>query len=117
MRSITNLILICSCAFTLSAREEYKRDFRKTAPLTAGRTFRIESQLGRISIRTHARNEVAIQATVRCSADTADEARNCAEQMIKIAVDESASGVSVRTEYPNRTFNRHTSYSVDYDIT
>jgi len=37
MRNIVNLILLCGCAFSLSAREEYKQDFRKTAPLAAGR--------------------------------------------------------------------------------
>jgi hypothetical protein len=117
MRNIVNLILICGCAFTLSAREEYKQDFQKTASLAAGRAFRIESQTGRISIRTHARNEVDIRAAIRCSADTAAEARTCAEQLVKISVDESASGVGVRTELPNHTFNRHLSFNVDYDIT
>ena len=58
-----------------------------------------------------------ILAAVRCTADTANDARNCAEQMVKITVDESASGVSVRTDLPNHTFNQHLSYAIDYDIT
>jgi hypothetical protein len=99
-----------------SAREEYKQDFRKTAPLASGRALRIESQLGRISIHAHPANEVNIQAVIRCQADTASEARTCAEQLVKVSVDESSSGVSVRAEFPNHTFNRHLSYNVDFDI-
>ena len=96
-------------------REEYRRDFRKSAALPSGRTFRIESQFGRISVHAQPKNEVAIQATIRCSADTAAEARHCAEQ-IQIAVEENSSGVSVRTDYPRETGRRNLSYAVDYDI-
>jgi hypothetical protein len=116
MRSIINLVLICCCTFTAFAREEYKRDFRRTAPLAAGRTFRIESSNGRISIRTQPKAEVDVHAVVRCTADTANDARTCAEQTIRIAFDESSAGVSVRTELPNHTINRHLSFAIDYDV-
>jgi hypothetical protein len=116
MRSTINLLLICCCSFTAFAREEYTRDFRRTAPLAAGRILRIENRNGRISIRTQAKNEVDVHAVVRCSADTANDARTCAEQMIRITFDESASGVAVRTELPNHTFNQHLSFAIDYDI-
>lgn len=115
-RLVIGCLLILCCAVPALAREEYKRDFQKTAALPAGRFFRIESQSGRISIRTQAKAEATILAVVRCQADTANEARTCAEQTVQIRVDESAAGVAVRTEYPNHGFNRRLSYNVDYDI-
>src|SRR5437870_5404000 len=102
MRTAISFLIMLGCAASAPAREDYKRDFRKSLALPAGRSFRIESQLGRISIHTQAKNEVSVQATIRCSADTADEARRCADQ-IQIAVDEGASGVRVRTDYPRFT--------------
>jgi len=98
------------------AREEYRRDFQKSARLAAGRSFRIESSNGNINIHTQAANDVTIRATIRCSADTAAEARSFAEQ-IQIVVDESSGGVSVRTEYPKTWNHRNLGYSVEYDIT
>jgi hypothetical protein len=115
MRNAINLILICCCA-TAWAREEYKRDFQKTAALPAGRTFRIENSNGDIHIHTHAKNEAEIRASLRCSAGTAQEARSFCDQ-IQIAVQESAAGVSVRTEYPKTWNRRNLGYSVDYDLT
>jgi hypothetical protein len=115
MRSTASLILIFGCAVTASAREEYKRDFRQSVALPSGRSFRIESQFGRISIHAQPKNEVAIQAVIRCSADTAAEARRCVDQ-IQIAVEGNGSGVSVRTDYPRDTGRRDLSYAVDYDI-
>src|SRR5437879_2792398 len=116
MRSAFSLILIFGWMLTAAGREEYTRDFRKSVSLPGGRGFRIESQFGRISIRTQSRNEVAIRAVIRCSADTVDQAHRCAGQ-IQVAVEENAGGVSVRTVYPRETGRRGLSYAVDYDIT
>jgi DUF4097 and DUF4098 domain-containing protein YvlB len=115
MRSTVSFILILGCAATASAREEYKRDFRKSVVLPSGRGLRVESQFGRIGIRTQSKNEVAIQAVIRCSAGTADEAHRCADR-IQVAVEENAGGVSVRTAYPQESGRRDLSYAVDYDI-
>ncbi len=112
MRNGINLLLICCCAMTAHAREEYRRDFRKTVALTGGRSFRVENSLGAISIRTHNKGEVEIQAAIRCSASTASEARSFCDQ-IQIVVD---AGGSVRTQYPNHYNNRNLSYGVDYEI-
>ena len=76
MRSIINLILICACAVTASAREEYKRDFSKSVTLGGGKTFRIENSLGNITVHTHAGSDAAIHATIRCSADNAGLAKS-----------------------------------------
>ena len=105
---------MCCCAATALAREEYRRDFRKTVTLTGGRSFRVENSNGNITINTQGKGEAQIQATIRSSADTAAEARSFGEQ-IEIIVDEGGSGVSVRTRYPS-SYGGNRGYSVDYDI-
>lgn len=116
MRTGTSALLICCCALTGFAREEYKRDFQKTLSLPVGRSLRVDHSNGSVNIRTAAKNEVAIQADIRCSADTAAEARSFAEQ-IQVRVEESGSGIVVRTEYPKTWTRRNISYSVNYEIT
>ncbi len=113
MRSAIHLLIISGCAFTALAREESKRDFSKTVAVPAGRTLRVENRNGRVSIRTHARPEAQIQASIRCTAPSADEARRCVDA-IQILVDEGSP--AVRTVYPNN-WRGNFSYSVDYDIT
>jgi DUF4097 and DUF4098 domain-containing protein YvlB len=114
MRSAINIILILFCALTALAREEYKRDFQKTVPLAAGKTFRIDHRMGNIDIRSQPGSQASIHAVIRTSAGSAEEARRLAES-IQISVDQSAGGVSVRTTYPSNWNN--VSYGVDYDIT
>ncbi len=111
MRRRINLILICCCAVTAFAREDYRRDFRKTIPLGGGRNFRIDNSLGNVTVRTHNRGEVEVQATIRCSANTSTEAKNICDQ-IQILTDSN----SVRTQYPNHFNTRNISYGVDYEI-
>jgi hypothetical protein len=114
MRSAIPLLLISFCLTAAFARDEVKRDFSKTVGLPAGRSLRVEHRHGRLSVKTHTRNEVTIQAVIRCSAPTANEAKQCADR-IQVNVQESASGVSVRTEYPQNL--RNASFSVECDIT
>ena len=114
MRSAISLVLILGCSLTAAAREEYRRDFQKTVPLAAGKTFRIDHKLGGITIRTQPGAQASIHALIRTSAGSAETARRLAES-IQISVDSSASGVSVRTTYPSNWNN--VSYGVDYDIT
>ena len=70
MRITISLILLCCCPLARAAREEYKRDFQKTVALPGGRALRVDHSLGSVNVRTQARNEVAVQAAIRCSADT-----------------------------------------------
>jgi hypothetical protein len=118
MRIIISLSLVALCGFptALSAREEYKRDFQKTAALPAGRTLRVDHSLGSVNVRTQAKNEVAVQAAIRCSAETAERAHRFCDQ-IQIRVEESGSGVTIRTEYPrNGDWPRNMSYSANLEI-
>lgn len=114
MRRLASLVVAC-CVSVALAREEHKKDFLKTAALPAGGSFRVDHSLGSIAIRTHASPQAAIRAVIRCSAPAADQARDCADG-IQIAVEESASGVSVRTIYPRHEGRSRLSFGVNYDI-
>jgi len=119
MRSRISLLLLVACCAMASARQEVTWDFQRTAALTGGRSFRIENSLGNISIHTQAKGEVEIHASIKCSSDRMEDARDGCDR-IKIHLEESSSGVWVRTEYPHGDFfnGRHNlSYSVSYDIT
>ena len=118
MRNVINLLLICSCASAAFAREEYTREFRKTVAMPAGKTFRIEHSLGNVNVRTQGKAEAGIQASIHCTAPNAGEARSCADR-IQILVEETATQVWVRTQYPEQgRFEglRGISYSVNYEV-
>jgi hypothetical protein len=118
MRIITSLFLLCCCPWVGAAREEYRRDFQKAVALPGGRALRVEHSLGSVNVRTQAKNEVAVQAAIRCSADTAENARRFCDQ-IQIRVEESGSGVVIRTEYPRNDggfWQRNRSYSANLEI-
>src|SRR5436190_645461 len=116
MRIGISLVFMSLGVLSLCAapREEYKRDFQKTAALAGGRSLRIEHSQGSVNIHTHAKGEVAIAATIRCSANTQAEARSFCDQ-IRIQVNESGSGVFVRTDYP-KTWRGNYGYSANLDI-
>lgn len=111
MRSAIPLILISCCALASPAREEFKKDFAKTVTLSAGRPLKIDHHFGRVTIRTHAGNQVQVRGTIRCSAPTADQARRGADD-VQIVVEDGA----VRTEYP-RSHPRDMGYQADLEIT
>jgi len=116
MRIIISLILLSCCPLALAAREEYKRDFQKAVALPGGRSLRVEHSLGSVNVRTQAKNEVAVQAAIRCSAESVDNARRYCDQ-VQIRVEEGASGVTIRTEYPrNGNWPRNMSYSANLEI-
>jgi hypothetical protein len=100
------------------AREEYKRDFQKAVALPAGRVLKVDHSLGSVNVRTQAKNEVAVQAAIRCSAGTEEQARRFCQQ-IQIRVEESGAGVAIRTEYPRNgggSWPRNMSYSANLEI-
>jgi hypothetical protein len=114
MRIITSLLLLCCCPWAGAAREEYKRDFQKTVALPGGRSLRVEHSNGSVNVRTQSKNEVAVQAAIRCSADTAEQARRFCDQIL-IQVEEGGSGAVIRTEYP-RNWRGNMSYSANLEI-
>ena len=108
-------MLICVVCAAAAPREEYRRNFQKTAALPAGRTLRVEHSQGSVNVHTQAKNEVNLAAVLVCSADTQAQAKSVCDA-IQIHVDEGASGVSVRTEYPRSWFHGNLGYSVNLDI-
>jgi hypothetical protein len=102
----------------LSARQEVSRDIQKSVPLAAGRSLRVEHSQGSIAIHTQAQNQVDVHASLRCSADRLEEAHQGCDQ-INVKVEESASGVLVRTKFPETGFfsgHRNLSWAVDIEI-
>jgi hypothetical protein len=103
----------------LAQRPDFTREFAKTVPLNPGQRFEIDHQMGSITIRTQPQKEVAIHATIETSAGSKEEAEKLSNQ-IEILLEQTASGVLVRTKYPDQTgwkiFGKGTSYSVRYDI-
>jgi len=116
---ITRRLLLVSLALPLAlpafAREDVRRDFQKTAPLPAGRSLKIDNSLGNVTVRAQAKNEVTVIGAIHCSANTAAEAKRWCDQ-IQIRFDESGSGITVRTEYPNHHNTNNLGWSVNLDI-
>ena len=99
-------------------REEVSRDFQKSLPLTSGRGLKVEHEQGNIVIHTHAKGQVDIHASIKCSSDRVEEARKWCDG-IKILVEESSSGVWVRSQLPNGGFfqgSHNFSWAVNLDI-
>jgi len=126
MRSANKIRLLISLA-TMAAvtsaapappREEVSRDFQKSVPLAAGRTLRVEHSQGSIAIHTHGKADVEVHAAIKCSSERATDARAICDR-IQVFVDETGSGVSVRTDVPNGNsfpWLHSFSWSVDIDI-
>ena len=62
MRIGTSLLMLSICA-AAAPRDEYKRDFQKTAALPAGRSLRVEHSMGSINVRTQAKAAIAASAS------------------------------------------------------
>jgi hypothetical protein len=115
MRTAIKLALVCGCALTAQAREEFRREFSRTVTLAAGHSFRVENSFGNVTIHTQPKSEAAIRATIQCSAPTVAEARRCAG-LIRISIDEGGGSLAVRTEFPSSNGSSNTGFRVDYDL-
>lgn len=120
MKRASSILFFVGCATVgLQARDEQVRDFQKTVPLAAGGSIHIEHSMGNVNVRTQAKQEVDIRASIRCSAGSVEAAKKCADR-IDVLVTASTNDVSVRTRYPEESggnwFGRGTSFSVNYDI-
>lgn len=116
--------LLLAVGFVLPAfarnQQEVTRNFDRTVSLAAGHGLQIESKFGEVKVRGAAQRDVVIHATIHTAAGKPAEAGELANK-IRIQVDQTASGVSVRTIYPsehNGWLSSHSnSYSVNFDIT
>jgi len=112
--------LVAAPARAEEQREEYKRQFQKSVTMRAGQPLRIEHRQGSILLRAHSQPQLEVQANIRVSAPSKDEAARFGEE-IQIEVLESPVSVTVRTRYPEKESSfwsgrRNISYSVDYEI-
>src|SRR5262245_47045439 len=69
-------------------REDYTRSFQKSLTLGRGQSVRLEHRHGDIVVRTHPQNEVRIDASIRVSASSRDDAAAFGDQ-IQIQVDQA----------------------------
>jgi hypothetical protein len=116
---VFSVVLLACCATAMSAREQVSKDFFKSAPLAGGRSLKVEHWQGNVTIHTQSKGEVEVRASLKCSAERVEDARQGCDS-IKIEVEESSSGVWVRAEPPENDFfhgRRNFSISVNFDIT
>jgi hypothetical protein len=121
----TKLLIVAICALTcvlpaLARRQqEVTRNFDRTVALPPGHQLRIESKFSEVKVRGMVQRDVVIHATIRTAAGSPAEADELANK-VRIEVNQSPSGVSIRTVYPERNgwlSFKNTSYSVNFDIT
>src|SRR3954447_25287914 len=88
--------------------DRFERTFSRTQTYQGGR-ISIDHSMGSVSVRAGSGNEVRVHALIRSSDAEIGKA-------ITVSVSNaSASGISIKTEYPEMHFHRHISlsYSVD----
>jgi hypothetical protein len=115
---------LCALAFVFPAlahrQQEVTRNFDRTVALPAGRQLRIESKFSEVKVRGASQRDVVIHAVIRTAAGSPSEAGDLANK-VRIDVDQTPSGVSIRTVYPERANgwmgSRNASFSVSFDIT
>jgi hypothetical protein len=117
---LCTLSVLPASAASPADREDFTRDFRKTLTLPPGQAVRVDHRQGNIIVRAHAKRELNLQASIRVSAPNRDDAARFGDQ-VQIAVDQSASGVVIRTQYPEErsglfSNRRNVSFSVNYDL-
>lgn len=116
-RAVLSLLVMCPL---FGQRPDFSREFSRTVPLNPGQRLDIEHRMGSINLRALPGKEVTVHATIETSASTKEEAEKLGSQ-IEIQVDAIATGVQIRTKYPDqnawRMFGKNSSYSVRYDIT
>lgn len=118
LRVLISTLTVVASAAAAPPREEVFRNFQKSVPLATGRSLRVEHSQGSVAIHTHATAGVEVHAAIKCSSERAADARAICDR-IQVSVDETGSGVSVRTEIPNSSsfpWLHNFSWSVDIDI-
>jgi hypothetical protein len=101
----------------IEQRQQASRNFDRTVTVTSGQTLRVEHRHGDVRITTHARSDLRVQATIRVSADSQQEAAAFIDR-IQIEMSETPTAVTVRTRYPQDDMrrDRSVSFAVDYTV-
>jgi hypothetical protein len=103
-----------------SAQDQVSRDFQQTVTLGAGQSVRVEHKFGSVKLHGESGRDVKISATIRAQASSHEEAESFA-QKIKIEVQQTGGGVTIKTIYPEEEkkwfhSSKNSSWSVNYDI-
>ncbi len=117
---LPTLVVVPAVGAAKAAQEQVSKDFQKTVTIGAGQGIHVEHKFGEVKIHGEQGRDVKIAATIHAQAESRAEAETFAAA-IRIEVEQSASGVSIRTVYPDTPSglfhrNKNISYSVDYDI-
>src|SRR5574337_266323 len=98
----TALMMLLAAPAAMAAdrtpREEFTREFAKTLSWAAGQAVRFEHRMGSITVHTHQLKEVQIRASMRCSADRLEDAKDLCNR-IEIAIQTTGSSF-IQTRYP-----------------
>lgn len=104
----TSLLALAAlaCASTAFAAEATRQIDRTFSP-AAGRSVSLENLAGNVTVSRAAGNEIRVSATIHAEAGSIAAAEELAG-LLQIAVDDSASAITVRANYP---LDRHRKYS------
>ena len=108
----TIAVLVIASGVSVNAFADVTDRIEKSIQVDADSELRVENINGEVTIKAWNKNEVHVVATV--TADNAD-----ARERVKVIIDESSNGVSVRTKYKeesNWRNNHNNNVEVTYDI-
>ncbi|HYB54499.1 MAG TPA: hypothetical protein VEG84_11590 [Thermoanaerobaculia bacterium] len=113
------LLAVVAAPAAARGREEVSRSFQKSVALPAGRRVSIDHSHGNLTVTSRKEPTVSINATIHVSSSSKDAAEGMSRD-IRIEVEETEGGLSVRTVYPERRGGflgfGSLSFSVDYEI-
>ena len=90
------LLAVSALAAPVPGREEFRRTFQKTLPLSPGQTLQVDHSHGDLRIRTHTEPQVKIDATIRVSSSDEEGAQKFSND-IEVTAEPTSGGVIVRT--------------------
>jgi DUF4097 and DUF4098 domain-containing protein YvlB len=102
--------VIADDGISFPGSQEYKEDFLKTVPLSAGGSFSLDNTNGVVRLSTWDKAEVEIRAVKTAKGDKADLDK------VKIEVSASSGAVKVETIWPRGGFLRNIRVSVAYEV-
>jgi len=111
------LIFFCGCCINIdgcSDMAKYERTEHLSAPLAAGSTLAVETNVGSITITGADVTVCDITAVICVKAPTAEKAKQLAEE-VKIKLEPSADKLNIKVKKPAALKQRH--LKVDFDIT
>ncbi len=102
--------LLLGSSALYAAQDRFQLEYAKDFPYHGGRVT-VDHSFGRVAIESGPGSVVHVRATIRASDPEYGK-------QIRVIAEERGGGVSIRTEYPGRSFrSNRASYSVDYQIT